>query len=219
MHVETASSISSLDNVPMSTYAEKFNDTNVVRTVNSTIKAMIGMDCEYGKMLVIGNTNHPGQFEKMDGIKIISFENILLEVMNDMNKQSYRNEITRTLQLVKYLLLAKPSKMAAVIGYEGSNKIFTRMEREEFLRMLLQQKDVRRIMGKKSMEHEIASILTDSTLSQPENLAEAIEGSMMTKRAQKKFERIIMARQEVKIKVEKKELRPKEQKLEAFFEN
>src|SRR3989344_6257684 len=115
MHVETASSISSLDNVPMSTYAEKFNDTNVVRTVNSTIKAMIGMDCEYGKMLVIGNTNHPGQFEKMDGIKIISFENILLEVMNDMNKQSYRNEITRTLQLVKYLLLAKPSKMAAVI--------------------------------------------------------------------------------------------------------
>jgi hypothetical protein len=217
LHVETACSISTLDNMPMQVYTDKFNDKGVEKKVNDTIRRHLGVDAAYEKLLVIGNTSKPQAFQKLDGIRTIRFEDILLDVIRDLNRQSYRNEAMRILQLVKYLLISKPSKMADMAGFNGENKFFTHQEREDFLRMLLEQKDVQKILGKRSMEAEIASILSESTLSRPEKLAEAIEGRLMTKRAKRKFERIIMARQQVKVNV-KAEVKPKEKSLELFFD-
>ena len=215
MHIETACTISSLDNVSMAEFEMKFNDKNVVRKVKSTIRESLGIEAEYDKVLVIGSSNRLADFKALDGIRTIKFEDILFDTMAGLNKQSYRNEVVRTLQLVKYLLLSKPTKAAEIIGFNGPNKFLTQMEREEFIRMLLTQGDVKRILGKKSMEHAVANVLSESTLARPEKLAEAIEGSLMNSRAKRKFQKLMIAKQE--IKVTKKQLQPKEKSLEIFF--
>ncbi len=221
IQIETACSISTLDNIPIKVYSDKFYDKNVMKRVHETIKEHLGVDKDYEKILVIGNTSKIKDFEKLDDVKIVKFEDILLDVFKDLNKQSFRNEMVRTLQLVKFLMLSKSDKMAELFGYSGDNKLLTHQEKEDFLKQLLLQEEIVKILQKKSMETEIATILSGSAFSKPEKLFEAIDTNLMTKRAKKKFEKLIMAKQEQKTKVEKiiEPIKPKEKTLNLFFDN
>lgn len=219
IHIETACSISTLDNIPIKVYSDKFNDKNVVKKVKSTIKNMLGTEQEYEKILIIGNTSRPQDFEKLEGIKIVKFEDILLDVMQDMNKQNYRNEVVRTLQLVKYLMLSKSDKVSEMINSSSSNKIFTHQDKEDFIKTILEQDEFKQILGKESLEDALLNVLSGSGLLRPEKLAHALESDLFSTRSKKKFERLIIAKQKPKTVKEKPEVKPKEKSLSLFFEN
>lgn len=57
------------------------------------------------------------------GVEVIEFENILYDVLGQLDTQYYKNDVIRTLQLAKFLLLSEPAKLAklAVNDAFGSN--------------------------------------------------------------------------------------------------
>lgn len=214
LHVETYCSISSVDNLSPKQYLEKFEDKLVVNKVKDCIKKYINVDKGHEKSLVLGATAKLEDFKKLKGIKIYLFEDILTDVLVSLNKQNYRNEIIRTLQLVKFLALSNPKKLAKVIEDESKNKTMKLNTREEFLSYLLKQDEVKRVLSKESFEKDLTEILKHSSLTRPEKLANALIDSIMTTRTRNRFIKALLEHKDVK-KIVKK--RKKEKPLQYFF--
>src|SRR3989344_8236954 len=75
----------------------RFNDPNVEKRVMSVVRDYVEPGTSYEKVLV---TNIP-EIE-LRGVRAISFEDALSEVLVGLDKQNYRNPVTRTMQLLKY---------------------------------------------------------------------------------------------------------------------
>ncbi len=154
-HIEVNCSISStLVEKDIREYIKKFEDKTVIKKVRQIIKEFVGTDFSYEKTLVLTSNKKI----ELKGINIKKFEDILYEVINDIDKQNYRNTTVRTIQLIKYLLIANPDNLAELLKKETGNKVLTQGTREIFLRKLLKQDDVKRILEKESNEKIIVDI-------------------------------------------------------------
>ena len=213
-HIEMACSITSIDNFRPSEYLKRFEDKSVVTKLQQTVKNFIGTDVKYEKILIIGQTIRLKDFKKLPGIMIINFSDVLLDVMKNIDKWYYKDPVIRTLQLLKYILLSDPNKLAMLLEKQDEHKILKLTTRKDFLKNLLSQAETKRALGKKMIERELIEILKHSSLNQPEKLAKVLEEEILGVRSRKKFLNALLKYEGVK--QELKESVMKNQTLQKF---
>ena len=120
-----------------------------------------------------------GEFDKR-GVAVIEFEDILYDVLDKLDTQYYKNDIIRTLQLTKFLLLSEPSKLAKLIVNDASSN-----SRKEFLSNMLENEDIIKEFKKTNVER-LGAILKSSKL-KPSELAAMLEQNILNKRTKKIF--------------------------------
>ncbi len=209
LHCSVASSTAVVSDKEKADLLRKFNDSNVIAAVERTIRSYLGKDSEYEKVLV---TTAP---VSLPGITVVRFQEVIREVVSELDRQNYRSPIIRALQLVKFVLMANPSTIAALMAKGNMHKPMTYHNKEQLLRQMLQQDVALKLFGKKENEQLIVSILKNSTLKQPERLAAALE-SILTKRTATRFLNVLLQQKEVKTAIE--EEISKDQKLVKFLE-
>ncbi|MBI2664892.1 hypothetical protein HYX10_06155 [Candidatus Woesearchaeota archaeon] len=188
-HVEVACFVSG-DAKP-SDLVKKFDSSAVVRKIRQTIREHTGHESDYEKFLITTSQI------KLQGVNVIGFDQVLFEFVNMLDRQYYSNSVTRTLQLVKFVLMSNPSYIARLLGRETDYKAFTASGREQFIRALFEQDVAKKIFSKKINEPVMIELLKSSTLKNPENLAAALD-QVLTKRTATKFLNTLMKQKGIK---------------------
>ena len=196
---------------------EKFEDKNIVKTIKDHIEQFPNQKSKLKKMLVLGSvpklrkSEILKEFDKK-GVEIVEFENVLYDVMEQLDTQYYRNDIIRTLQLTKFLLLSEPSKLAMLLVNNASGSNY----RKEFLSNILDKDEMLKEF-KKTNAQRLASILKNSSL-KPSELAEMIENNILNKRTRKLFLNSLMEQEKTRKIVNKiKKVKKSEMPLKTFF--
>ena len=141
---------------------EKFWDKSISETINNSIKQFSLQKERIKKIMVIGAIPKSRKNEIIrkfneKEVEVIEFENILYDVMEKLDTQYYKNDIIRTLQLTKFLLLNEPTKMAKMLV----NDAFTSASRKEFLSTILGRDEIVREFRKTNAER-LGAILKNS---------------------------------------------------------
>lgn len=170
---------------------KKFDDSIVVEVIKKSIKELTGREKQYEKTIVLGNIAQANKGRilkelKKKGIKVIGFEDILCEVMQNLDRQNYQSTTVRNLQLVKHILMSEPKVLARLLNHEGSN-ILNQNTRENFLREFLSHEENQRIIQKELNEQIIIDLLKKSSLKRPEKLAKVVSEEVLGRRSGKKF--------------------------------
>src|SRR3989338_7421114 len=125
-------------------------------------------------------------------VEVIEFENILYDVIERLDTQYYRNDIIRTLQLTKFLLLGEPTKLAKMLA----NDTFSSASRKEFLSSILDKDEIIKEFRKTNIER-LGLILKNSGL-KPSELAEMIEQNILNKKTRKLFLNSLMEQENIR---------------------
>ena len=196
---------------------EKFNDSSIIKSVNSHIRQFSIDEQKIKKILILGSVPKSRKSEiirafNQKEVEVIEFENILYDILEQLDTQYYRNDVIRTLQLTKFLLLSEPTKLAKLL----SNDAFTSSSRKEFLSSILDNNDIVKEFRKTNME-SVASILKNSGL-KANVLAQMIEDSMLNKRTRKIFMNSLMEQENnKKIINQQKRIKKLNMPLGRFF--
>jgi hypothetical protein len=146
------------------------------------------------------------------GVQVMEFEDILYDVLEGLDTQYYKNDVIRTLQLAKFLLLSEPAKMAKLLVDDS----FSPSSRKEFLSNILDSEEIVKDFRKTNSER-LGAILKNSSL-KPNELAEMLENSILSKKTRRLFMNS-MIEQENKRKIAGKAKRTKRLNvpLKKFF--
>lgn len=216
MHVEVCCSITGIaeqGRVFEKIIFEKFNDKNIDDEVEKYTKN-ISKEAKIENVIVLNSLPKDKEgiikkFEK-NSITLFEFEDILSDVIKDLKTEYFKNDVVRTLQLVKFLLMANPGKFVDVLYSDLSPS-----KRREFIAELLGRDDVIKEF-KKTNEERLAMILKQAMI-KPERLAEMLEKDVLNRKTRKPFIASLME-QEKTGKVYKKEMAiKKETPLNKFF--
>ena len=145
------------------------------------------------------------------GVTVIEFEDILYDVLDKLDTQYYKNDIIRTLQLTKFLLLSEPTKLAKLLV----NDSFTSNSRKKFLASILDKDEIVREFRKTNVER-LGAILKNSGLKASE-LAEMLENNVLNKKTRKMFLNSLMEQENIRKLTKPKKIRKLEASLEKFF--
>lgn len=200
-HVEVSCSVSYQRNLtPDKSPAEKsvedyvnkkFDDDVIIGVIKKSIKELTGQEKPYERAVVLGNIAQANKGAiikslKKRGVKVINFGDVLCEVMQNLDGQNYQYATIRSLQLVKYILMAEPNALARLLNHENSG-ILNQNTREGFLREFLSHGENQRIIQKELNEQIIIDLLKNSSLKRPEKLARVIREDVLGIRSGKKF--------------------------------
>ena len=195
---------------------EKFSGKNAQKIIKKYIEN--SYDNELKEHIVISNLTNSNKKAiikkfKEKNIEVIEFENILADVIKDIDKQYYKNDIIRSLQLIKYLFITNPKNMADVL----IDDILSKSERKEFMRELLDKEPIIREF-RKTNEERLAEILKYSTLKNPQKLAELLENNVLNRKTRKPFLSSLLEQRKIK-RLYKDEFsqKKKEISLNKFF--
>ena len=216
MHIEINCSISGFNE---QSYAidklinDKFDDKSIIIAIKKYTKDM-SKDIDTENVVVLNslpkdNEGITKKFGKSD-ITIVEFEGILSEVMKELKTEYFKNDVIRTMQITKFLLMANPKKFVDVL-YNTLSQAKIR----EFLAELLSRDEIIKEF-KKTNEERLALILKQATI-KPEKLAEMLEKDVLNRKTRKPFIASLMEQKKIG-KVYKKELKSrKETPLRKFF--
>ena len=165
---------------------EKFGNKNVENAVSNHTKQFFIARQKIRRMLVLGAVPKSRKSEIIRKfnereVEVIEFENILYDVLEQLDTQYYKNDVIRTLQLTKFLLLSEPSKLAKLIA----NDAFTSTSRKEFLSNILDKDEIIKEFRKTNVER-LAAIMKNANL-KPDELAKMLEHNILNKRTRKSF--------------------------------
>jgi len=206
LHVEVHCSISpsrrldelkSVEKNVLNFIKKTFDDQLISKKIQEMI-SKYSDNQDYEKVLVLGSLSKQSrkkvisELEKK-GVKVIRFEEILFEVLLKLDRQVYKSETIRTLQLVKFLLMSDPKRMAVLLGDRQSDDILNLNTRETFLYELFKQKEVLRIFGKVRFENSVVKMLKASTIRRPERLADSLS-EVISRRSLKKIAELLTIR-------------------------
>ncbi len=216
MHVEVSCSITGFNeqsNIIDKVIDEKFNDGNIAAAIKKHTKDM-NENIETENIVVLNSLpkdrNEITKKLEKNGIIMLEFEDILSDVMKEMKTEYFKNDVIRTMQITKFLLMQNPKKFVDVLYGTLSP---ARMR--EFLTELLSRDEVVKEF-RKTNEERLALILKQSMI-KPERLAEMLERDVLNRRTRKPFIDSLI-RQEKIGRVYKKELKSKEETpLVKFF--
>jgi ribosomal protein L30E len=193
---------------------DKFNEESIQGTINCYIKQMSVPNIK--KIVVLSNLPKSKKKEiiktfKSKNIEVLEFEDILSNMIQNLDTQYYKNDIIRTLQLMKFLLLTEPVKLAEM----GLN--LNLGSKQEFLRSILDQEWIVKEF-RKTNEERLANILKHYTLKNPAKLAELLENSILNRKTRKPFLASLLEHEKMK-KIYKKETKKVklEKPLNKFF--
>ncbi|MBW2976094.1 hypothetical protein KY347_01460 [Candidatus Woesearchaeota archaeon] len=217
MHVEVNCSISGFaeQNYMMDKLIdEKFDDKSLIESVRQYTKR-ISKDTEIENVAVLNSLpkdSKDGIIKKLgkNGIIMVEFEDILADVMKELKTEYFKNDVIRSLQITKFLLMQNPKKFVDVIYNSLSHS-----KRKEFLAELLNRDEVIKEF-RKTNEERLALILKQAMI-KPEKLAEILEKDVLNRKTRKPFIASLMEQKKTG-KVYKKELEAKkETPLNKFF--
>ncbi len=205
LHIEVSCSISSsiAETADLKKTADKistikFLNPSVSKAVDSYVKQFQSKKTK--RILVLGALPKSRKQEIIDSFKakdiaVVEFEEIALEVIQELDTQYYKNDVIRTLQLVKHLLLTNPKKLADLLSEKG--KILNVNTRGTFLNELLSQELMRKEFTKAD-ESQVISILRHTTLKNPEKLAQILESELLNRKTRKPFMNSLLEQQKMK---------------------
>ena len=216
MHVEVSCSITGFNeqsHAMDSIIDEKFDDKNLIEAIKGYTKD-IAKDTRIENVIVLNSLpkDKNNAISKLDkkGIATIEFEDILSEVMKELKTEYFKNDVIRSLQIVKFLLMQNPKKCVEVLYNSLSQS-----KRKEFLAELLGRDDIIKEF-KKTNEERLALILKQAMI-KPARLAEMLEKDVLNSRTRKPFIASLMEQKNTG-KVYKKALEAKKEKpLSRFF--
>ena len=198
---------------------EKFEDKGVLDAVSSCIRQFSLQKNKIMKIMVIGampksrKINIIRAFNQKE-VEVIEFEDILYDVFEQLDTQYYKNDIIRTLQLMKFLLLSEPTKMAKIL----TNRSFTSTSRKEFLSKILGNEEIVREFKKTNVER-LGAILKNSGMKASE-MAAMLENNVLNKKTRKLFLNSLMEQEKAKKLINKtKRIKKVNVPLEKFFTN
>lgn len=211
MHVEVSCSISAnaLFEKDRAELKKLFYDPSIVKAVESSISNFLGENHSYQNVLV---TNFQGI--EIDGVRVIKFEDVFFDFLSELDKQRYYSQTIRGLQLAKFLLMSDPDKMSALLNQQTSYRPMTSSNKESLIKELLKQDVGKRVFRKPGNEQILVELLRQSSLSNPERLANAME-EVLTKRGGSRFLNLLMKKKGIREAI--KEELSKDQKLEQYF--
>ena len=138
------------------------------------------------------------------------FEDIISDVMKELKTEYFKNDVIRTMQIIKFLLMQNPKKFVDVL-----HNTMSQAKIREFLAELLSRDEIVKEF-KKTNEERLALILKQAAI-KPEKLAEMLEKDVLNRRTRKPFIKSLMEQKKIG-KVYKKELESrKETPLRKFF--
>jgi len=216
MHVEINCSITGFNE---QNYAvdklvdDKFDDKNITVAIKKYTKDM-SKDVGIENVAVLNSLpkDKDGIVRKLEknGIIIVEFEDILSDVMKELKTEYFKNDVIRTMQITKFLLMSNPKKFVDVLYNTLSHA-----KMKEFLTELLNNDDIIKEF-KKTNEERLALILKQSMI-KPEKLAQILENDVLNRRTRKPFIESLMEQKKIG-KVYKKELEVRKEKpLSKFF--
>ena len=216
MHVEVNCSItgfSEQNNAIYGLIGDKFDDKNITAAIKKYTKEM-SKDVEIENVAVLNSLpkDKDGIIRRLEknGIILVEFEDILSDVMKELKTEYFKNDVIRTMQITKFLLMSNPKKFVDVL-YDT----LSQGKRKEFLAELLNRDDVIREF-RQTNEERLALILKESAI-KPEKLAEILEKDVLNRRTRKPFITSLMEQKRLG-KIYKKELEVKKEKpLSKFF--
>ncbi len=185
IHVETMCSTSSVEVKPKE-IERKF--TGTAREVNRMIKQHAGGTKDYQKWLVMNRPAMP--FKGPKGIRIVRFEEVLLEVMDELDRQNYRDPVIRGLQLVKFLLMSDGESLAKLLISDGKNKVQSAPSRDQFIKEYMSNSESIKSLSK--YDAILIAALAHSRLSMPEKLAKVLITDILGTRGRYKFMRELL---------------------------
>ena len=195
---------------------ERFDESLLADAVKSIMPLSIQKD-SIKKVMVVGalpksaKDSIISEFNKRS-VAVIEFENILYDVLDKLDTQYYKNDIIRTLQLTKYLLLSEPTKLAKVLG----NDSFTSSSRKEFLSNILENDEIVREFKKTNIER-LGAILKNSRL-KPAELAGMLQHNILNRRTRKTFINSMMEQEKTRKTASKtKKIKRLNEPLGKFF--
>lgn len=191
---------------------EKFGNGMVRQAIESHLQDMPLKEEELRHAMVLGNMPKSRKQDiiarfAQHGISVIEFEDVLAGVMKNLDTQYYKNDVIRTLQLMKYLLLAEPRKMAEMFSSDMLNSAL----KEEFINLMISNEDAIRAF-RRTEETKIAEIIKHSKLRNPERLAVALQQNVLNNKTRKPFVDSLMKQKGMKRLKMKKEV-----SLKKFF--
>jgi len=216
MHVEVSCSITGFteQNYVMDRLIdEKFDDRSLLNTIKEYTKSM-SKDIEIENVIVLNSLPKDKdeiikKFGK-DGIVMVEFEDILSDVMKELKTEYFKNDVIRSLQITKFLLMSNPKKFVDVL-----NSTLSPAKMKEFLAELLNKDEIIKEF-RKTNEERLALILKQAMI-KPDRLAEILEKDVLNRRTRKPFIKSLMEQKKTG-KVYKKALEmKKEMPLKKFF--
>ena len=216
MHVEVSCSITGFNeqsNIIDRVIDEKFNDGNIAAAIKKHTKDM-SKDIKTENVVVLNSLpkDRDEITKKLEKNEIImfEFEDILSDVMKELKTEYFKNDIVRTMQITKFLLMSNPKKFVDVLY-----STLSPAKRREFLAELLSRDEVIKEF-RKTNEERLALILKQAMI-KPERLAEMLERDVLNRRTRKPFIDSLMQQEKIG-RVYKKELKAKEDTpLVKFF--
>ncbi len=196
---------------------EKFENKDILETIRNYVQQTSILKQKINKIIVLGAIS---KSRKMDiitkfnekGVEVIEFENILYEVLEQLDTRYYRNDIIRTLQLTKFILLSEPSKLAKFLV----NGTFSSNSRKEFLSNILDKDEIVKEFKKTNIER-LSVILKNFGL-KPNELAEMIENNILNRKTRKMFLNSLMEQENIREMTNKtKKIKKLEMPLKRFF--
>ena len=194
---------------------EKFDDKKTVEAINNYIKQFSVEKNKIAKIMVLGSVPKSRKAEiikefSQRSVQVIEFEDILYDVMEQLDTQYYKNDIIRTMQLTKFLLLSEPTKLAKMLA----NDNFSSNSRKEFLSSILDKDEIVKEFKRTNVER-LGAILKSSGL-KPSELAHMVEHDILNKRTRKLFFDSLTEQEKIR-KVVNKIIKKKEMELKEFF--
>ena len=222
-HVEVSCSISGnitetaeLKNTINKLVDSKFFDQAIKKKIDNYVAQFPSVKIK--KVLVLGLLPKSRKDEiinifRTKGIRIVGFDEIIYSVIQNIDTQYYKDSVIRTLQLIKYLLLSNPKKLAELI--EKGN-ILNTSTRGKFFNELLSMELIKKEFTKTG-EEQITSILRNITL-RPEKLAELLEKDILNRRTRKPFLTSLLEQEKMRKLYQKETKKAKiEKPLSHFF--
>ena len=184
---------------------EKFGNVVVMQAIDSQLKGMPIPLEQLRKAMVLGSLP---KSRKEDMIRKFKEQKIVLSsVLHGLDTQYYKNDVIRTLQLMKYLLLSDPKTMAEMFSSEMLNASL----RGELINHMISSEDAVKAF-RKTGEEKMGEIIRNSTLRNPEKLATVLQKNVLNSKTRKPFVDSLMKQKGMKRVKAKKEV-----SLKKFF--
>ncbi len=112
VHVEVCGSVSSPSKAEIAELKGRFEAKQVIKRIQQHFRSSIGADAAYDRLLVVS-----GSAFSLEGVEVHSLQDLLLDVIQDIDRQNYGDSVTRTIQLVRYALLNHPEHLAKLLRH------------------------------------------------------------------------------------------------------
>ena len=192
---------------------DKFYNDAISKTISSISR---GISETPKKIMVLGSMPKSRKTEiakefLIQNVEVVEFEDILFDVMKNLDTQYYKSDVIRTLQLVKYLLLNEPSKMAQIFSKDSTSN-----SRKEFLSSILEDADLIKEFRKTNVER-LSAILKSSSI-KPSELAKMLGNDVLNNKTRKVFISSMIDQESNRKGINKtKRIRKKNISLEKFI--